>query len=438
MSKHDRKTSRGAGAERSPKQTGQAKTGAPKTPGRSATAGAKAGHPGAGSGRRGAGRPDSDRSRTERPGAGDPRRAEAGRHGQGKSQQRPGPRRQTQRAVTANQLPGAGRPIDSLADLIQPLGTDGQKPEVSAELGAGSEAIMEGYRAGLVALAGRPNVGKSSLVNRLVGQKVSIVTHKAQTTRHRIAGVASFPQGQLVLLDTPGIHRQAGRALNRQMNRTAEKTLADADAVLLVVEAGRWTQEDQDVLKRVVASGRPCFAVVNKVDRMANKEALLPFVQEHFSDPQFKAVFMVSARTGLGLDRLINELLQTLPESGPLYPLDQISDRPVRFLCAELIREQLMERLHEELPYGLTVTVEQWEDQGNAVAIHAAIWVSRESHKGMVIGKAGQVLKQVGTAARQEIEHLIEQRVMLHLWVRVREDWSDDDKALGQFGYVED
>jgi len=294
------------------------------------------------------------------------------------------------------------------------------------------------YRAGLVALAGRPNVGKSSLVNRLVGQKVSIVTHKAQTTRHRIVGVASFPLGQLVLLDTPGLHRGAKRALNRQMNRTAEKTLHDADAVLMVVEAGRWTEEDEDVLKRVSASKTPCFAIINKVDRVDDKETLLPFVQSHFTGHDFAGVLMVSARTGAGLERLIKEVLAVLPESPPLYPVDQISDRPVRFLCAELVREQLMNRLHEEIPYGMTVTVEHWEQRKKGVEIHAVIWVGRESHKGMVIGKGGAVLKQVGTAARQQIEELIEQPAMLRLWARVRSDWSDDEKALGQFGYGDD
>ena len=294
------------------------------------------------------------------------------------------------------------------------------------------------YRAGLVAIAGRPNVGKSSLVNRLVGQKVSIVTHKAQTTRHRIAGVASFPQGQLVLLDTPGIHRQASKALNRQMNRTAEKSLSDADAVVMVVEAGRWTDEDADVYKRVLADGRQVFAVINKIDRVKEKEILLPFIQEHFSDERFKAVLPVSAKTGAGLEEMINTLVEALPKSPPLYPVDQISDRPVRFLCAELIREELMQRLHEELPYGLTVTVEQWEQKEQGVEIRAVVWVNRDSHKGMVIGKGGKVLKQVGSAARHQIEELLQQRVMLHTWVRVRTDWSDDDKALSQLGFVEE
>lgn len=294
------------------------------------------------------------------------------------------------------------------------------------------------FHAGLVAVAGRPNVGKSSLVNRLVGQKVSIVTHKAQTTRHRIAGVASFEQGQMVLLDTPGLHRQAQKALNRQMNRTAEKTLQDADLNVFVVEAGRWTPEDEDVRQLVLKSSRPCIAVLNKIDKIQKKEQLLPYIQEHFSDAQFTAVMPLSARTGVGVDEFINAVLPLLPAGPPLYPEDQISDRPVRFLCAELIREELMQRLHEELPYGLTVTVEKWEQQPHCVEIRAVIWVSRDSHKGMVIGKSGQVLKQIGSAARAQIESLLEQRVMLHLWVRVKDDWSNDDKALGQLGFIDE
>lgn len=295
------------------------------------------------------------------------------------------------------------------------------------------------YRVGTAVLLGRPNVGKSSLMNRLVGQKVSIVTHKAQTTRHRIAGVASFPMGQLVLLDTPGLHRSAKRALNRHMNRTAEQTLHDADVVLMMVEAGRWTDEDQDVLQRVSRCSAPVFAVVNKVDRVADKTALLPFIEQHFAAAEggvtFAGVLLVSAKSGTGIEQLITAVLAELPVGPPLYPVDQLSDRPVRFLCAELVREQLINRLHEEIPYGLTVTVESWEQRQRGVEVQAVVWVSRDSHKGMVIGKGGAVLKQVGSAARQQMQELLELPVMLRLWVRVRTDWSDDEKALMQFGY---
>lgn len=298
-----------------------------------------------------------------------------------------------------------------------------------------TEQARQDYRAGMVAVAGRPNVGKSSLVNQMVGQKISIVTHKAQTTRHRIAAVASFPQGQLVLLDTPGIHRQASRALNKQMNRTAQNTLNDADALLMVVEAGHWTGEDQDVLKRVLAARAPGFIALNKIDRIKDKSVLLPFIQEHFSAHESMGVFPISARTGNGVDALVTALLAAMPVSPPLYPDDQLSDRPVEFLAAELIREQAMQRLHEELPYGLTVTIDAWRDHSKVTEIHAVIWIQRDSHKGMVIGKGGEALKQIGSGARHEIQALIDRPVNLRLWVRVRQGWCDDEKALSRFGY---
>ncbi|HET6603770.1 MAG TPA: GTPase Era [Xanthomonadaceae bacterium] len=293
------------------------------------------------------------------------------------------------------------------------------------------------FRAGYVALAGRPNVGKSTLLNALVGAHISIVTQRPQTTRHRVLGISTRPGGQLAYLDTPGLHRAEKRALNRAMNRAARGALAEAQAVALVIEAGRWLDEDQDVYAAIAAVGVPCVLAVNKIDRTAEKAKLLPFLAEVATGRRFAAIVPVSALRRDGLDRLEQELLALLPVSPPLYEDDELTDRSERFLAAELVREQLMRQLGAELPYACTVEIERFEDEDGLSRIAAVIWVEREGQKAIVIGESGERLKRIGQSARMAMERLFGRKVFLQLWCKVRERWSDDEAALRRFGYGE-
>jgi GTP-binding protein Era len=303
---------------------------------------------------------------------------------------------------------------------------------------SGGKAIAEdSHRCGYVAIVGRPNVGKSTLMNRILGQKLSIVTAKPQTTRQRIAGIKSTPGGQVVYVDTPGIHQAARRALNRYMNRIAQAALHDVDLILFMVEADRWTREDEFVARALSGVGAPVWLVLNKIDLVADKTRLLRFVSEDVGAQRFRKTLMIAARTGDGVADLERRVLESLPFSRPLYDEDQFTDRSERFLAGELVREQLMRRLHQELPYALTVEIEEFRREADLLRIGAIVWVERAGQKQIVIGKNGSVLKQVGTAARHEIEQLFGEKVFLRLWVKVSRDWSDSERALRQFGYEE-
>jgi GTP-binding protein Era len=292
------------------------------------------------------------------------------------------------------------------------------------------------FKAGFIAVVGRPNVGKSTLVNTLLGQKISIVTARPQTTRHRILGILNREHAQLILVDTPGLHRHKGTAINRSMNRAAASSLVEADVVAFVVDALRFTEEDEDVLKRVQQAGLPAILVVNKVDQIKDKSRLLPFMQELASRHEFAAVIPVSALSGKNVDDLEKEMVALLPDSPLLFPSDQTTDKSDAFMAAEIIREKLMTRVHQELPYGLTVEVEQYShDEQGRVLVQAIIWVGRAGHKGIVIGKSGQVLKQIGREARIELKKRVKKPVHLDLWVKVLENWSDSERALQRFGY---
>lgn len=299
------------------------------------------------------------------------------------------------------------------------------------------DAAQEDRRSGYVALVGRPNVGKSTLMNAILGQKLSIVTAKPQTTRQRICGIKSHAGGQVVYVDTPGIHKVGNKALNRYMNRIARASLVDVDLVLFLVEAGRWTAQDEAVAKSLAAGARPVYLVVNKIDRTSDKSELLSFLDKHARGDRFERVLLVSALNGDGVEDLEKAVDGALPFSRPFYDEDQLTDRSERFLAAELIREQLMERLHKEIPYALTVEIETFQRTGKLLRIGAVIWVERESQKKIVIGKGGQAIKQAASRARVSLEQFFDEKVFLETWVRVSRNWSDDERLLRKLGYDE-
>lgn len=293
------------------------------------------------------------------------------------------------------------------------------------------------YRAGTIAVIGRPNVGKSTLVNALVGAKISIVSPKAQTTRHRLLGIATFPEGQLMLVDTPGIHGRQTRAMNRYMNRAARGAVSDVDAAVLVIEAGRWTEDDSLAMSALKESKVPCVLVVNKVDKVADKNSLLPFIAKITAEHEFTSVHPLSALKNKGTEALVKTLIGLMPESEAHYGEDEITDKSERFLAGELVREQLMTRLGEELPYSTTVEIEKFEEDGQMLRISAVVWVERESQKPIVIGNGGERMKAISTSARVGMEKLFGRKVFLETWCRVREGWSDDEAALRRFGYLD-
>jgi len=290
-------------------------------------------------------------------------------------------------------------------------------------------------RCGFVAVIGRPNVGKSTLINAVMGKKISIVTHKPQTTRHRILAVHTEGDTQIVFVDTPGIHRKAAKAMNRLMNRTAASALADADLVLFVAEATHWTEEDDDVVYRFRSIETPVVAVLNKVDRVHPKDRLLEAIAALSKRYEFAEIFPVSALKKDNLDALMAIIPNFLPESPLLFPQEMQTDRSAEFQAAEVIREKLTLMLHQEIPYGLTVQIERYELDDDRLTINAMIWVDRDSQKGIVVGKGGKVLKTVGQSARLEISEQLGCRVHLELWVKVKDNWSDSEQDLMRLGY---
>jgi GTP-binding protein Era len=293
-------------------------------------------------------------------------------------------------------------------------------------------------RCGFAALVGRPNVGKSTLLNALLGQKISIVSPKPQTTRTRIHGVLTRPGMQIVFVDLPGIHAKQPRAINRYMNRTALASLGDSDVNLFVIEALRWTEEDERALAELKAAGRPILLLINKVDRAHPKERLLPFIEELSRKADFAQIVPLSALKRSNIDRLPELIAGFLPESPHLYPPEQVTDATDRFMAAEIVREKLTRRLQEELPYGLVVEIEGMgvaEDEPGKLVVQAVIWVERTGQKAIVIGKGGELLKEVGREARLDLKRHFGQPVHLELWVKVREGWSDDENALRKFGF---
>ncbi len=290
------------------------------------------------------------------------------------------------------------------------------------------------FRSGFAALVGRPNVGKSTLLNALVGQKLSIVTPRPQTTRHRILGIYTSAAEQIAFLDTPGLHREAPRALNKAMNRTATAALEEADIVVLVLEALKWTAEDDLALERVKRAGRAAIAAVNKVDRVRPRERLLPYLRELGERHPFLAIVPVSALKSDNIEDLRRTIAAHLPEGPVLYPDGEVTDRGLEFRIAEMIREKLTLELNQEVPYGIAVEVERLAEEDGQLMVDAAIWVDREGQKPIVIGAKGERLKRVGTSARLTLNEMLKRRLHLTLWVKVRENWADNARALKELG----
>jgi GTP-binding protein Era len=290
------------------------------------------------------------------------------------------------------------------------------------------------FRTGYIAVVGRPNVGKSTLTNRLVGVKVSITSKKPQTTRHRIHGILTNAKSQLIFVDTPGFQTEHKNALNRAMNRNITGALPDVDLILLVIEAGRWGAADQAILP-MLPDGVPVILIINKVDRLTDKSSLLPFIQKVAAERNFAEIVPLSAEKGQGTDQLVDIAGSYLPEQPAIYDADEFTDRPERFHAAEILREKLFRNLGEELPYGIAVEIEKYEQEGDLRRIHAAVIVDRAAHKAIVIGKAGERLKRVSTDARKDMEKLFGGKVWLETWVKVKGGWADDERALKSLGY---
>ena len=293
---------------------------------------------------------------------------------------------------------------------------------------------MGGFRSGFAALVGRPNVGKSTLLNALVGEKLSIVTPRPQTTRHRIVGICHLPHAQIAFVDTPGLHPGAARALNRAMNRTAGAALAEADVCVLVLAALEWTRADALVLERIAQAQLPAVAAVNKIDRVTARAALLPFIAELAKRYAFQEIVPVSALKSEQIEALRLAIAQHLPVGAPHFAPGTVTDRDLPFRIAELIRERLTLELNQEVPYGIAVEVERTAEVEGQLVVDAAIWVDRAGQKPIVIGAGGERLKRVGRAARLQLNALLGRRVHLELWVKVREDWADDARSLQQLG----
>ncbi|MFT7007959.1 MAG: GTP-binding protein Era [Colwellia sp.] len=299
-----------------------------------------------------------------------------------------------------------------------------------------TNSISPPTRAGLIAIVGRPNVGKSTLLNALLGQKISITSRKPQTTRHRILGILTEGHQQAILVDTPGLHSDEKRAINRLMNRAASSSIAEVELVMFLVEGTHWTPNDELVLNKIKNSGSSCILVVNKIDNISEKDDLLPHLQKLGEMHDFTDIVPISASKGQGVDTIRKLCLASLPEGDFWFPEDHITDRSSRFMASEIIREKLIRFTGDELPYSITVEIEQFKmDNKGIIHINALILVERDSQKRMVIGNKGERLKTIGQEARRDMESLFENQVFLETWVKVKSGWADDERALRSLGY---
>ena len=290
-------------------------------------------------------------------------------------------------------------------------------------------------RCGYVAIVGRPNVGKSTLLNHILGQKLAITSRKPQTTRHNMLGIKTEGDVQAIYVDTPGMHKSNEKALNRYMNKTASAALKDVDVVIFVVDRTKWTDEDQLVLERVQYVQGPVILAINKTDRIEEKADLIPHLQWLQGQLPNAEIVPISAQQGHNLEALEGLIAKHLPENDHFFPEDQITDRSSRFLAAELVREKIMRQLGAELPYQITVEIEEFKQQGKILHIHALILVERDGQKKIIIGDKGERIKRIGSEARKDMEVLFDSKVMLNLWVKVKGGWSDDERALRSLGY---
>jgi len=297
--------------------------------------------------------------------------------------------------------------------------------------------MTEPFRSGFAVLLGRPNVGKSTLLNRLVGRKLSITARKPQTTRHRILGIKTTASAQIVYVDTPGLHEAGGGGMNRAMNRAALASLEGVDCIVLLITARGWRDEDEKVLRAARRAKVPLILAINKIDRLEDRARILPLIKNSQSKAEFAEIVPISAENGENVEELERCILRFLPEHPALYPPGQVSDRDERFLAAELVREQLFRSLGQEVPYSSAVEIERFERSARLARIGAVIWVEKEGQKPILIGKEGARLKEIGRRARLEIEQALGSKVHLELWVRVRKDWTSDERALRKLGYLE-
>lgn len=297
-------------------------------------------------------------------------------------------------------------------------------------------------KCGTVSIIGRPNVGKSTLLNHLVGYKLSAIANKPQTTRTNIRGIVTELDDkndlgyQLIFTDTPGIHLNSKNLLNRTLNSEAVAAVEDVDAIIMIVEALKWTDEDDFVLSRLKHTNKPVFLLLNKVDRIQEKERLFPYLQKVGEKREFVEIIPISASKGINTDIVIESLLKVVPESEFIYPEDYITDKSVRFICGELIREQLVLNLHEELPYTTAVEIEVFEETDKLVTIEVVIWTDRKNQKGIIIGKKGETLKRIGQSARRSLEEFLMKKVMLKQWVKVEENWQNNPRHLNELGII--
>lgn len=292
-------------------------------------------------------------------------------------------------------------------------------------------------RCGYVAIIGRPNVGKSTLLNHILGMKLSITSRKPQTTRHQILGVKTNDAVQTIYVDTPGIHQRSGTAINKYMNRAATSVLSDVDAILFVVQVNKWTEEDQAIIEKLKSVKCPVVLVINKTDMLADRKQLLPIIEKLSALHDFVDIIPVSALQGKNIETIEQKVAVLLPENEHIYPDDQITDRSMRFLASEIIREKLVRELGQELPYTSAVVIDKYDEDEDIVRIHATIFVESAGQKAIIIGKKGARLKSIGTKARIDISTMVDTKVYLNLWVKVREGWSNDEIALRGLGYGE-
>ncbi len=294
---------------------------------------------------------------------------------------------------------------------------------------------QQSKKSGYISIVGKTNVGKSTLLNEILGQKISITSRKPQTTRHRLLGVKTIKDSQMIFIDTPGFHKNYKRALNRYMNKVASNAMTGVDVLIYVIDSLEWTKEDQDITNKMIDGYRNSILAINKIDKIKNKEELLPFIESISKLKKFSDIIPISALKNQNILSLIDSILIKLPSGNHVYPEDQVADISERFLASEIIREKCITRVGDELPYRISVSIDKFKEENNVTHIDATLFVEKKSQKGMLIGSSGNKLKSIGTASRLELEDIFETKVMLNLWVKVKSGWTDNEAMLSTMGY---